>query len=76
MEVLLIIILIIIVAPYILRLLFPFLLKWLVKRSQPGQPKNENKKEGDIRVEIKEKPNSGKTNDLGEYIDFEEIKDK
>ncbi len=76
MEVLLIIILIIIVAPYILRLLFPFLLKWLVKRSQPRQPKNENKKEGDIRVEIKEKNNSGKTNDLGEYIDFEEIKDK
>lgn len=76
MEIFLIIILIILLTPYLLRLVFPFLLRWLIRKTQANQQQEKKPKEGDVNIRINQKPNSSKSNDLGEYVDFEEIDDK
>ncbi len=65
--------------PYLLRLLFPFLMKWLLRKIQnPAQRQNNNsarEKEGDIHIKAPPTPKSDKKDGLGEYVDFEEIND-
>jgi len=80
---LIILILIFVIGPSLIRLLFPFLLKSFIKRAQKQmnqqfqQQNNSNSREGEINIK---KPTTSKEkaahkDELGEYVDFEEIKE-
>ena len=70
---------------YILRILaryiFPILLKRYInkKKSQFNQQFNQQdstlEKEGKVSVKTKPKKSKDDTNDMGEYVDFEEVDD-
>lgn len=83
MEVLLIIILLFFALGYVLRLLAPFILKWYVKRMQKrfgyAEPKQRyNHKEGEVTINKATSANNKKkktmAKDVGDYVDFEEVK--
>ncbi len=70
----------IILFAYLLKLLLIYVLPWFIRRRLEKMQgdcnrTNENRKEGEIRVE-KTTPNKEYSNksDIGEYIDFEEVK--
>ena len=70
---------------YILRILaryiFPILLKRYInkKKSQFNQQFNQQdsnlEKEGKVSIKTKPKKSKNDTNDMGEYVDFEEVDD-
>jgi hypothetical protein len=66
---------------YILRILgryiFPILLKRYInkKQSQFNQQDSPIEKEGKVSVKTKPKKSKTDTNDMGEYVDFEEVDD-
>mgnify|MGYP001587621207 FL=1 len=70
---------------YILRILgryiFPILLKRYInkKQSQFNQQFNQQNspldKEGEVSIKTKPKKSKNDTNDMGEYVDFEEVDD-
>ena len=70
---------------YILRILgryiFPILLKRYInkKQSQFNQQFNQHdsnlEKEGKVSIKTKPKKSKNDTNDMGEYVDFEEVDD-
>ena len=70
---------------YILRILgryfFPILLKRYInkKQSQFNQKFNQHdsnlEKEGKVSIKTKPKKSKNDTNDMGEYVDFEEVDD-
>lgn len=75
-------ILIIIIVFYLFRLLaryiFPLWAKYFIRKTQQKMEKEyqeKNKKEGEISIDFAPGKNSI-TDDIGEYIDFKEIKDK
>jgi hypothetical protein len=66
----------------IVRLLLPFLVKWWLKKAQANfnrqqgyvDPQEAKKREGEVH--IKSTPqNKSSVEDLGEYVDYEEIKE-
>jgi bacteriorhodopsin len=64
----------------IVRYLFPFLLVRFINRMQNKmggfQAQAENaSREGEVKVKYNPETNTKSNSDLGEYIDFEEIKD-
>lgn len=84
MRLLLILLLIVIIGPYVFRWLLPILIKSFVKRAQNQmnqqfqQQDNQHKKEGEININtnFKETKSSNDKTQLGDYVDFEEIKDE
>lgn len=62
---------------------FPFLVKRFIQKTQQKfynqnpdlDPSNRSSKEGEINIKYNTKPKE-KLNDLGDYVDFEEIKEK
>ncbi|MDR3134080.1 MAG: DUF4834 family protein [Prevotellaceae bacterium] len=76
MRFLLLLLLIILVVPYLLRLLFPWLLRYMGKRIQRSfEENNRTKAAGNT---IKRTPPKRKKIDknVGEYVEYEEIRDK
>ncbi len=75
------IILVLILAYYLfklfLRYVFPFLVKRYVNRAQQQfykqQAGNTRKKSGEVNIDFTPENSNKKKNDLGEYVDFEEI---
>lgn len=65
------------------RFLFPWILKRLVKKmtnnfqnfQNTAQENHNNKNAGDITIEYNNTRKKNKSNDEGEYVDFEEIKE-
>lgn len=87
MEQFLMVIFWIIISIYLLRLAFRFLFPWLIRRfmqkmmgkmgqQPPATPYARNRNEGDIivKTDMDDKPKID--SDIGEYIDFEDIKDQ
>jgi len=80
LKFLFILFLIFLVAPYVIRWLMPILLKSFMKRAQNQMnqqyQQKDSKKEGEVNVSqtSRTKP-SGEKEKLGDYVDFEEIKD-
>jgi len=70
---------------YILKILgryiFPILLGRYIKRKQSqfntqfNQQDSPAEKEGEVSIKIKPKKSKTETNDMGEYVDFEELDD-
>jgi len=67
----------------VVRLLMPFLLKTFIKRAQNNmnqrydQQNTYNKKEGEINVSKTPNTKPGQhKEDLGDYVDFEDVKDE
>jgi len=70
---------------YILRILgryiFPILLKRYIKKKQSqfnqqfNQQDSTLEKEGEVSIKTKPKKSKNDTNDMGEYVDFEEVDD-
>lgn len=83
LKFLLILFLIFIIGPYLVRLIMPFLFRSFMKRAQNqmnqqfNQQQQPPKKEGEIN--IKTDPSRSKTSSekeqLGDYVDYEDIKD-
>jgi len=77
-KVIFIIIFVFIVLGWLFRLFLPYILRFFVKRMMGGQgaPKKEKKQEsGKVTIKENQDHSSDIPNDLGEYTDFEEIKD-
>lgn len=75
METLLWIVFIVIIVGFLFRLIVPLLLKWFVKRSLNKMNQNEmysSKKDGQTEI-LGKKPETFVPNDVGEYVDFENI---
>jgi hypothetical protein len=77
LRVILIIIIVYYVLKFAARYLLPLLLKYSIRKTQENyyrQYQATERKNGEIKVEYtpKKKPGGG---DLGEYVDYEEIKD-
>ena len=80
MKVLAIIFLTYFVFKYTIRLLAPFLIKRFANKMQDKfrqefnqQYKNNDSKEGDVTIENKKKSSNSKTDNVGDYVDFEEV---
>ena len=65
---------------YTIRLLAPFLIKRFANKMQDKfrqefnqQYKNNDSKEGDVTIENKKKSSNSKTDNVGDYVDFEEV---
>ncbi|MGM0567210.1 MAG: DUF4834 family protein [Bacteroidota bacterium] len=65
------------------RYLLPYILKRFIRKTeekykrQQRDYQDQTKKEGDIRINYKNKNHQHKkTDDLGEYVDYEEVDDK
>lgn len=61
---------------------FPWIVKWYLNRvkekyyrDNPQYAPKQKKREGDITITYKEKPNRSESDSLGEYTDFEEVKE-
>ncbi len=85
MEQFLLVIFWIVVSIYLLRLALRYLFPWLVRRfiqkmvgkmsqQPPANPYTSRKKEGDIYVKTDKDDKPKIDPDIGEYIDFEDIK--
>ena len=82
MEVLLIIILSFFALGYLLRLLSPYILKWYVRRMQKRfgftEQGQQRRQEGEVTINKTSTANNKKkktvAKDVGDYIDFEEVK--
>ena len=80
MKVLAIIFLTYFVFKYTIRLLAPFLIKRFANKMQDKfrqefnqQYKNNDSKEGEVTIENKKKSSNSKTDNVGDYVDFEEV---
>ncbi|HOY38507.1 MAG: hypothetical protein KBB11_06580 [Bacteroidales bacterium] len=71
-----------IIGKILLRYVFPYLIKWwlrrIAKKMNPEafeKPSGKNRKEGDITIKNmpNTKKNKGKSDEKGEYIDYEEL---
>ncbi len=71
-----------IIGKILLRYVFPYLIKWwlrrIAKKMNPEafeKPSGKNRKEGDITIKDVPDPSKNKTKpeDKGEYIDYEEL---
>ncbi|MBU1371095.1 MAG: DUF4834 family protein [Bacteroidetes bacterium] len=68
---------------YAFRLFLRYVLPWIIGRyirkmqDKMGQSQNKNsrQKEGEVKLNYKESEHSRVDPDIGEYVDFEEIKD-
>ena len=65
---------------YTIRLLAPFIIKRFANKMQDKfrqefnqQYKNNDSKEGDVTIENKKKSSNSKTDNVGDYVDFEEV---
>ena len=65
------------------RYLLPYILKRFIRKTeekykrQQQEYQDQTKKEGDIRINYKNKKHQQKkTDDLGEYVDYEEVDDE
>ncbi|MEI6695977.1 MAG: DUF4834 domain-containing protein [Bacteroidota bacterium] len=64
------------------KFIFPYLLKYFLKRvqqkfTQQDPPIDKNRKEGETNVEFVPETKKNKTSDnIGEYVDYEEIEPK
>ena len=65
---------------YTIRLLAPFLIKRFANKMQDKfrqefnqQYKNNDSKEGEVTIENKKKSSASKTDNVGDYVDFEEV---
>jgi hypothetical protein len=65
---------------YTIRLLAPFLIKRFANKMQDKfrqefnqQYKNNDSKEGDVTIENKKNSSNSKTDNVGDYVDFEEV---
>lgn len=65
---------------YTIRLLAPFLIKRFANKMQDKfrqefnqQYKNNDSKEGEVTIENKKKSSNSKTDNVGDYVDFEEV---
>ena len=67
------IILFFILLSYTLRLLFPFILRFFLKRFQNKMKNNFEKMNDDNYSNQSKKPKSNSKETVGEYVDFEEI---
>lgn len=73
------IIIIYIVYRVLVRYIFPFLVRYFIKNSQEKfyreNPNIRRKKEGEVSIDYSPKKNNNKdnlTDDIGEYVDYEE----
>ena len=80
MKVLAIIVLTYLLFKYSIRLLGPFILQFFVKKMQDKfnnqfnqKYENTSKKEGEVTIEGKKKSPKTKDNNVGDYVDFEEV---
>ncbi|MFW5974627.1 MAG: DUF4834 family protein [Bacteroidota bacterium] len=76
----LILLLIYLLAKLFTRYLLPYILKRFIRKTeekykrQQQEYQDQTKKEGDIRINYKNKEHQHKkTDDLGEYVDYEEV---
>ncbi len=67
------IILYFILLSYTLRLIFPFILRFFLKRFQNKMKNNFEKMNDDNYSNQSKKPKSNSKDKVGEYVDFEEI---
>jgi ribosomal protein S17E len=65
---------------YTIRLLAPFLIKRFANKMQDKfrqefnqQNKNNDSKEGEVTIETNKKSSNSKTDNVGDYVDFEEV---
>ena len=65
---------------YTIRLLAPFLIKRFANKMQDKfrqefnqQYKNNDSNEGEVTIENKKKSSNSKTDNVGDYVDFEEV---
>lgn len=82
MTFLIIIFLLFIIGPYLIRLLMPILLRSFIKKAQnqmnnPYQQETP-RKEGEVNINTphKKTKTSDEKNQLGDYVDYEEIKEE
>ena len=80
MKVLAIIFLMYFFFKYTIRLLAPFLIKRFANKMQDKfrqefnqKYKNNDSKEGEVTIETKKKSSNSKTDNVGDYVDFEEV---
>jgi hypothetical protein len=65
-----------------MRILAPFILRSFTNKMQKKfkqqfnqQYDNQHKKEGEVTIEREKKSSTSKNNDVGDYVDFEEVEE-